>query len=143
MAIWIWVFNLATGRFILRKAPARLYGWTRCFSQLSVDHRGTPASPGRVLTLRPHKDGYCQGAAFEIADALWQDTLEYLNEREKGGYDAVEVEIEIEGACFSPSRILRNPTIPMMSVLSRWRRSSKPSLRLRDRVGLIVSTYLN
>ncbi|MGB0647539.1 MAG: gamma-glutamylcyclotransferase [Bradymonadia bacterium] len=77
-----------------RKAPATLPGWRRSFCQLSVDHRGTPEAPGRVLTLREDAQARCDGVAFEVSSSLWHETLAYYDEREKGGYRRLDVMLE-------------------------------------------------
>lgn len=74
-------------------APALLPGWRRRFSQKSIDHRGTPDFPGRVLNLHVDVGQVCQGLAYGIDSELWEETLEYLDEREQGGYDRVEVKV--------------------------------------------------
>ena len=77
-----------------RKTGRNAYGWYRSFSQLSVDHRGTPDAPGRVLTLRKHAQARCEGVAFEVSSSRWNETLAYYDEREKGGYHRMEVMLE-------------------------------------------------
>ena len=77
-----------------RKLPGRLKGWRRSFTQKSVDHRGTPSSPGRVLTLRCMDGEWCDGMLFQVDAARWADTLSYLDEREKGGYERTHVIVE-------------------------------------------------
>ncbi len=66
--------------------PATLHGYTRSFCVYSHYYRGTPASPGLVLGLDPHKKGHCQGIAFRIADEHIDTVVAYLNERELCGY---------------------------------------------------------
>lgn len=66
--------------------------WHRRFWQTSVDHRGTPAKPGRVCTILPatHPDlvgegeGSTAGMVYEIADI--DALLPELDFREKNGY---------------------------------------------------------
>lgn len=83
----LWVFGYGSLIFkadfpYLERRPARIRGWLRRFWQGSHDHRGTPAAPGRVVTLVPQQDAICWGMAYLIS----QTVLEHLDFREKNGY---------------------------------------------------------
>ncbi|CAE8652720.1 unnamed protein product [Polarella glacialis] len=81
-----------------RARPACVEGFARRFWQRSVDHRGTPESPGRVLTLvrvseveaESGHDGTRQpvvyGLAYDVDEADWPAALEALDIRERHGY---------------------------------------------------------
>lgn len=65
---------------------ARLHGWMRRFWQGSHDHRGVPEAPGRVVTLLPSVDHYCDGVAYLVEGHTAQTVLAQLDYREKNGY---------------------------------------------------------
>ncbi|WP_328188165.1 gamma-glutamylcyclotransferase [Marinobacter sp. OP 3.4] len=66
----------------LERRVASIQGWARRFWQGSHDHRGTPASPGRVATLVEAPGETCVGMAYRVSP----DTFEHLDHREKNGY---------------------------------------------------------
>lgn len=54
--------------------------------QGSIDHRGIPENPGRVVTLIPSEKDYVWGVCYEVSEENIEKTLQYLDHREKGGY---------------------------------------------------------
>ena len=107
----LWVFGY--GSLVWRPAFAfaeRRVGWianyTRRFWQASTDHRGTPAHPGRVVTLIQHQGGSCGGVAYRVASQDALGVLAQLDHRERAGYRRESVTIrlvsgeEIEGLTY-------------------------------------------
>ncbi|GAX77320.1 hypothetical protein CEUSTIGMA_g4766.t1 [Chlamydomonas eustigma] len=68
-----------------RSVSGYIKGWRRVWWQGSTDHRGTPQSPGRTLTLAEDPTAITWGIAYELAGCLeqQQETLKYLEWREK------------------------------------------------------------
>jgi cation transport protein ChaC len=77
------------------RQPAVLHGYVRRFWQASTDHRGTPDSPGRVVTLIERPGQSCHGMAYEIADEHRDEVLTGLDHREQGGYRRVETVLDL------------------------------------------------
>ncbi|CAN0393676.1 unnamed protein product [Ascophyllum nodosum] len=81
------------------KFDGEVEGWKRLFAQKSMDHRGTPQSPGLVATLISDADlealgkrslgdppSKTRGVAYLIPDNRADAVLAALDFREKGGY---------------------------------------------------------
>jgi glutathione-specific gamma-glutamylcyclotransferase len=81
----------------LERRRARIRGWARRFWQGSHDHRGTPQSPGRVVTLVGSAGALCTGVAYRVTE----DVFTHLDHREKNGYARVRVPFEFDqgGGC--------------------------------------------
>ena len=83
----IWLFGYGSLIYkvdfpFLESATAYLDGWQRRFWQGSHDHRGTPESPGRVLTLIEAVGKSCFGKAYRVT----LNEFDHLDHREKNGY---------------------------------------------------------
>lgn len=91
-----WVFGYgsliykADFSFAERRA-ASIRGWARRFWQGSHDHRGTPAAPGRVVTLVPAPGAICIGVAYRVDGSVFA----HLDHREKNGYRRIPLAIDL------------------------------------------------
>jgi cation transport regulator ChaC len=83
------------GFSFLERERATLHGYARRFSQASPDHRGTPANPGRVLTLAPEREARVIGAVYWVA-APAEQLLTELDHRERAGYERVALEVHTQ-----------------------------------------------
>jgi cation transport protein ChaC len=95
----VWIFGY--GSLIFRpefaydeRRIARLHGFERRFWQSSPDHRGTPDAPGRVVTLVESPSGSVLGVGYRVLAAKAARILADLDERERAGYQRVEVCID-------------------------------------------------
>ena len=80
-----WVFGYAsllwsTGFEHEEVVDARVFGYHRALCVYSHVYRGSPERPGLVAGLLP--GGSCQGLAFRVAAARWDEVRAYLHERE-------------------------------------------------------------
>lgn len=88
--------------------PGYIKGYVRRFWQSSNDHRGTPESPGRVVTLiskdfwqtldDPHpaaEDDTTWGVAYRIPPENIEKARQYLDFREKNGYSTIVVDMHV------------------------------------------------
>jgi cation transport protein ChaC len=83
----VWLFGYGSLIYkvdfpFLEQRPAAISGWARRFWQGSHDHRGTPESPGRVVTLIRQPEAICKGMAYRVSP----EVFEHLDVREKNGY---------------------------------------------------------
>jgi cation transport protein ChaC len=93
----VWLFGYGSLIFkadfpFLERRPASIEGWTRRFWQGSHDHRGTEATPGRVVTLVPESGATCHGMAYLVTP----EEFAHLDYREKNGYLRLATEIRFE-----------------------------------------------
>lgn len=91
-----WVFGYGSLIYkvdfpFFERQPGHIVGWERRFWQGSHDHRGTPAAPGRVVTLVEAPGRRCDGMAYCVAE----EVFEHLDHREKNGYVRVDTSMHL------------------------------------------------
>uniref|UniRef100_T1H797 glutathione-specific gamma-glutamylcyclotransferase n=1 Tax=Megaselia scalaris TaxID=36166 RepID=T1H797_MEGSC len=84
----IWIFGYGSLVWkadfpFIDRLPGFITGYERKFYQNSIDHRGVPSFPGRVVTLVPTNNVQVYGVAYRIAS----QRSSHLDYREKNGYD--------------------------------------------------------
>jgi len=107
-----WVFGY--GSLMWRPAfsfeysrPGYIRGFERRFWQGSVDHRGTPDAPGRVVTLVRKADALCWGTAFKIRREDKEQIYAALDLRESGGYSRETVKVVFSDGSSSAALMYR------------------------------------
>jgi len=96
----VWVFGYGSlvwrAEFPFEETrPATVDGFARRFWQGSTDHRGVPGAPGRVVTLVREAGARCFGLAYALAPEHAPAVLDQLDHRERGGYERLDVELEL------------------------------------------------
>lgn len=102
MARPTWIFGYGSLVFrpgfpALEARPGMIRGWLRRFWQRSPDHRGTPESPGRVVTLVPERGAVTWGRAYRVDPTAAESILAALDYRERAGYQRLAVDVEVGG----------------------------------------------
>ncbi|CAK1545664.1 unnamed protein product [Leptosia nina] len=89
------------------KAVGYIKGYLRRFYQHSIDHRGIPEKPGRVVTLIPSDDPNSQvwGVAYKIRSEDIEQVTKHLDYREKNGYSKKTVIFHAKDASLKPFEI--------------------------------------
>lgn len=104
----MWIFGYGSLMFRVdfpyeEKLTGYITGFQRKFYQYSIDHRGTPERPGRVVTLlQGEPDARVYGIAYRIKDENTTEVITHLDQREGCGYDRKEV-------TFHPTQTDREP----------------------------------
>jgi cation transport regulator ChaC len=138
--LWIFGYGSLIWRpdFAFAEAcPGYITGWSRRFWQGSVDHRGVPEAPGRVVTLASEPEGLCWGLAYRVEGDRCDEVLERLDHRESGGFDRIDVEVTLRDRGRDPIAATTyvappsNPNYlgpaPMTAIAEQVRRSHGPS----------------
>lgn len=84
----IWVFGYGSlmwnpGFACAERRPAVMRGYHRAYMMYSTRNRGTPESPGMVLSLAP--GGQCVGMALGVEPGHEAEAMAYLDKREGVG----------------------------------------------------------
>jgi cation transport protein ChaC len=98
----LWIFGYGSllwrpGFAFEERRAARVRGYERRLHQGSPDHRGTPARPGRVVTLVRVEGAVCGGLAYRLAAREAPAILDALDLREQGGYARLELDARLAG----------------------------------------------
>jgi cation transport regulator ChaC len=146
----LWIFGYGslcwkTEFAVSRSCSGVVRNWRRLFWQASMDHRGTPAFPGRTVTMLEDRDletrglidanevrrgGTVHGVAYLVAKKDSEAVLANLDFREKGGYTRTVVEVILQGGekirallytgnCENPNFVAEQDTQALASTIAQ------------------------
>lgn len=140
LSLWIFAYGSLIWRPDFEFGERRtgfIDGWSRRFWQGSVDHRGIPTAPGRVVTLAQEPGQRCWGVVYRVAAEQRVAVLDNLDHRERGGFDRREVDVTFDASIAESVAAITyvaspaNPNYlgpaPMSSIADQVRRSHGPS----------------
>jgi len=84
-------------------------GYSRRFWQISEDHRGTSAAPGRVVTLIQNEESITWGCAYRLPQSMADDILKQIDYREKGGYTQAREDVYVDDSCVIKGAVIYVP----------------------------------
>jgi len=99
--LWIFGYGSLLWRPDFAHAEVRrgwIADWERRFWQGSMDHRGVPEAPGRVVTLISSPGAACWGRVYRVEAAQADATTEKLDWRERGGFRRLSLRVHLEHA---------------------------------------------
>ena len=148
----LWIFGY--GSLIFRpdflfaeRRPAFIRDYQRRFWQGSIDHRGTPEAPGRVVTLLEAPGAVCWGVVYRVEAAESERVLSRLDHREQGGYERQYVTATFSGGASVEALFYRAPPgnrnylgpATLFEIRAQVERASGPSGANRDYVTELAS----
>jgi cation transport regulator ChaC len=128
------------GFVYLGRERAIATGYARSFTQASPDHRGTPAQPGRVVTLRTRPEAVTAGAVYFVA-APAEQLLRELDWRERAGYERLSLPVTTAAGVVQAVTWVAHPgndfdaaELPLEQLAEHVRQCTGPSGRNDDYV---------
>jgi cation transport protein ChaC len=107
-ALWVFGYGSLVWRPAFAFAERRkawIRGFSRRFWQGSIDHRGVPGAPGRVVTLLAEADARCFGVAYRVPESDVDAVLSALDHRERGGYQRHELDLQFDDGSATPGLV--------------------------------------
>ncbi|XP_072933473.1 putative glutathione-specific gamma-glutamylcyclotransferase 2 [Epargyreus clarus] len=116
------------------KIVGYIKGYLRRFYQHSIDHRGVPEKPGRVVTLIPSEDpnSAVWGVAYKIRTEDIEQVTKHLDYREKNGYSKKTV-------TFHPKDKSREPFVLTLYVATQENESFAGPASIEDIAKQVIS----